>query len=158
MSVLIRDATPADTEIIAGFNMAMAAETEDRALDGAKINAGVAALLADREKGRYWVATDDDAVVGQIMTTYEWSDWRNGSMWWIQSVYVAETHRGRGVFKGLFRHVETLAREDKECRGLRLYVERDNTRAQQVYRALGMVTPGYRVMETDFDMPGEGDA
>lgn len=159
MSVSIRDAIPADAEVIAGFNMAMATETEGRALDGGIITPGVAALLADRTKGRYWVAEDGDVVVGQIMTTYEWSDWRNGQMWWIQSVYVAESHRGRGVFKRLYRHVEALARNDTGCRGLRLYVERDNTRAQKVYAALGMIEPGYQVMETDFGVaPATGGA
>lgn len=146
----IRDATPADAATIVAFNSAMALETEGRPLDPALINPGVAALLADESKGRYWVAEDGGRIVGQLMVTYEWSDWRNGRMWWIQSVYVAETHRRQGVFTLLYRYLESLARRDAECCGIRLYVERENKRAQSTYLALGMVNAGYEVMEVDF--------
>ena len=146
----IREAVPEDAATIASFNSKMAQETEGRALDSALINPGVAAVLGDTGKGCYWVAEADGAIVGQIMITYEWSDWRNGTIWWIQSVFVDEDHRRQGVFSALYRHVEALARDDRDCCGIRLYVERGNSRAQQTYLALGMVKPGYEVMETDF--------
>ena len=150
MPVTLRPGKPEDAPVIASFNTAMAEETEHRTLDPELINPGVAALLEDATKGRYWVAEAGDRVVGQIMVTYEWSDWRNGSIWWIQSVYIHPDHRRQGVFSALYRHVEGLAREDSDCCGLRLYVERDNRRARQTYEALGMIIPGYDVMEVDF--------
>lgn len=151
MNIDIREANPADATAIADFNTRLAAETEDTVLDPGVIGAGVAAALADSAKARYWVAVDDGQVVGQIMVTYEWSDWRNGVLWWIQSVYVADTHRRFGVFSALYRHVESLARQDPAVRGIRLYVENRNRRAQATYEALGMVGDAYRVMEKLFD-------
>ena len=150
MNIVVRDATPADGPIIVDFNSRMAVETEGRALEPDLIGPGVAALLADATKGRYWLAEHDGKVVGQIMVTYEWSDWRNGMLWWIQSVYIAEEKRRQGVFSALYRHVESLARTTQNVCGLRLYVEDDNTRAQDTYLALGMIRPGYQVMEIDF--------
>ena len=153
MKLDIRDATPADGEIIASYNARMAEETEGRPLPADVIGPGVAALLADPAKGRYWVAEVDGRLVGQIMVTYEWSDWRNGTLWWIQSVYVHPDFRRRGVYSCLYRHVEALAMANKDVRGLRLYVEHNNKRAQKTYEALGMVDPKYRVMETIFAAP-----
>ena len=106
-------------------------------------------LLEDSTKGRYWVAESAGKVVGQIMVTYEWSDWRNGTLWWIQSVYVHPDYRRMGVFSTLYRYVESVAHEN-HVRGLRLYVECNNRRAQKTYEALGMVNPNYQVMETIF--------
>ena len=106
MTMHIRNADSDDASLIASFNSAMAEETEGRGLDASLINPGVAALLADSGKGRYWVAESDGRVVGQIMVTYEWSDWRNGTIWWIQSVYIHPDYRRQGVFSGLYRHVE----------------------------------------------------
>lgn len=146
----VRDARRSDVKVIAGFNVEMAMETEGRPLEAALINAGVAAVLADPGKGRYWVAEQDGEVIGQLMVTYEWSDWRNGVFWWIQSVYVRRDSRRKGVFSLLHRHVESIARATPEVCGLRLYVERDNLRAQRTYLALGMRAPGYQVMEIDF--------
>jgi ribosomal protein S18 acetylase RimI-like enzyme len=125
-------------------------ETERRALDPAVVGAGVAAVLADADHGRYWLAESDGTVAGQLLITYEWSDWRNGRLWWIQSVYVDPEHRRRGVFRALYRHVEALARRDRACCGLRLYVEKSNRQAQRTYRALGMSLTDYAVMELDF--------
>lgn len=156
MSPLIRDATANDAATIARFNAAMALETERRTLDLSVLESGVSALLADRSKGRYWVADVDDEIAGQIMVTYEWSDWRNGMIWWMQSVFIPEPFRRRGIFTALYRHVEQLARQTPECCGMRLYVEQKNSRAQRTYEALGMVKPGYDVMEIDFrDTPTE---
>jgi GNAT superfamily N-acetyltransferase len=146
----IRDACLSDARVIAGFNVRMAMETESRPLDPDLINPGVAAVLRDASKGRYWVAEADGQVVGQLMVTYEWSDWRNGVFWWIQSVYVRKDSRRNGVFSALHRHVESLARQTPDVCGLRLYVERANHRARKTYLALGMTSPGYEVMEIDF--------
>ncbi|MGB5345842.1 MAG: GNAT family N-acetyltransferase [Woeseia sp.] len=150
MTPTIRDAVPADINVIAEYNAAMAQETEGRTLAPDVINAGVAAVMADPTKGRYWVCEQDGKIIGQIMVTWEWSDWRNGMQWWIQSVYVHPEQRRQGVFAALYRHVESLARADRNVCGLRLYVENENERAQQTYLALGMVRPGYLVMEADF--------
>lgn len=151
MPITLREATPDDTETIAGFNSAMARETEDKVLDTERLNAGVAALLEDERKGRYWVAESDGRVIGQIMVTYEWSDWRNATIWWIQSVYVHPEHRRRGVFSALYRHVEDIARRSDSACGLRLYVETGNRRAQETYTSLGMSKDSYLVMESMFD-------
>lgn len=150
MTVTIRDARTGDCETIARYNSQMSEETEGQALDSDTIRAGVAALLADPSKGRYWVAIDGDSIVGQIMVTYEWSDWRNGMLWWIQSVYVVPGYRRQGVFTALYEHVKRLAVESGDAAGLRLYVERGNVRAQATYESLGMSTTGYRVMQDLF--------
>jgi len=144
----IRDASTADADVLADFNSRMAEETEGRTLDQAVVGPGVAALLADSDKGRYWVAEIDGMVVGQLMVTYEWSDWRNGTLWWIQSVYIHPSFRRQGVFSALYQHVESLALAEPDVCGLRLYVEQGNTRAQRTYKKLGMVNPSYLVMES----------
>jgi ribosomal protein S18 acetylase RimI-like enzyme len=155
MTYKIRDANPADAATIAEFNNCIARETENRSLEPGVIQPGVATILSDSTKGRYWVAERDGEIVGQIMVTYEWSDWRNGTMWWIQSVYVHADHRRNGVFSGLYRHVESLAKQEPQVCGLRLYVEGDNLRAQATYESLGMNKPGYLVMQTVFDALGK---
>lgn len=150
MEIQIRDAQPQDETIIANFNSRMALETEGRALTPKIVNSGVGALLADRARGRYWIALVGDVVIGQLMITYEWSDWRNGMLWWIQSVYVHPHYRRQGVFSSLYNHVKSLAIEDDQVCGIRLYVEESNTNAQETYLALGMRRPGYQVLEVDF--------
>ena len=146
----IREATPEDAETIAAFNQGIATETEGKRLGDDTILAGVARLLADPSRGRYWLAEVDGQVVGQTMVTYEWSDWRNGNIWWIQSVYVAADFRRQGVFSALYAAVESLAREDADACGIRLYVEKHNERAQATYRTLGMEGDTYLVMESMF--------
>ena len=150
MNIIVRDAGLADGSIIADFNSRLAAETEDRVLDPDLIVPGVAALLNDATKGRYWLAENNGQVIGQIMVTFEWSDWRNGMLWWIQSVYISQEYRRQGVFSTLYRHVESLARAAQDTCGLRLYVENNNLHAQETYLTLGMIRPGYQVMEIDF--------
>ena len=150
MSIIIRDANSGDQARIAVFNSRMAIETEARTLDQDTIGPGVANLIDNPSDGRYWVAEIGGQIVGQIMVTYEWSDWRNGRLWWIQSVYVHADHRRQGVFSSLYQHVKSLAKADPDVVGLRLYVEKDNKRAQRSYESLGMVDPGYRVMESIF--------
>lgn len=148
MTIYIRDAEAADGNTIADYNSRMAEETEGRSLDPDIIGPGVAAVLSDNSKGRYWVAVSGDRIIGQLMVTYEWSDWRNGNLWWIQSVYVHPEFRRQGIFSALYRHVESLADAETGVCGLRLYVENNNQRAQQTYAALGMVKPSYLVMES----------
>ena len=148
--VTIRDANSGDAGIIADYNARLAQESEGMRLLPEIVGPGVEAMLADRSRGRYWVAEADGRVIGQIMVTYEWSDWRNGSIWWIQSVYVHGDYRRRGVFSVLYRHVESLARQDPQVRGIRLYVDHDNERAQRTYRSLGMKMSDYRVMQSIF--------
>ena len=147
MKIQIRPATPGDREIIAGFNTAMATETEQKALDAAVLDRGVQRLLEDPDRGRYYLAESDSRVVGQIMYTREWSDWRDGWFWWIQSVYVDKAYRGRSVFSSLYRYLESLAKADNDVCGIRLYVDSENHSAQNVYAALGMTLGDYRVME-----------
>lgn len=132
-------------------------ETEQRRLDPDCVRPGVAALLNDPTKGIYFVAETDGSIAGQLLITYEWSDWRNGNFWWIQSVYVAEPFRGRGVFRALFDHVHALAKARKDVCGLRLYMDAHNTRARQAYERLGLKRTNYEVFEIDFvlkDHPG----
>ena len=148
-SMRIRGATVADAEVIASYNAAMALETEHKRLDMAVLRAGVEGAIGRPEAAQYYLADIDGRVVGQLMVTFEWSDWRNGMFWWIQSVYVHPEFRSRGVFKGVYRHVEGLAREAGAC-GLRLYVELENEAAQEVYRRLGMKNAGYYVFEADW--------
>lgn len=151
MSISIRVAAPTDATTIADYNNRLAEETEARTLIPDLIGGGVAALLADPSKGRYWVAESGDQVIGQIGITFEWSDWRNGMMWWIQSVYVHKDHRRKGVYSSLYQHVESLARIDPEVIGIRLYVEKDNARAQATYSKMGMKTTPYQIMQTFFE-------
>ena len=138
VEIEFREAMPADQQTIAEFNSRLAHETEGKQLNPDLVGPGVAALLADSEKGRYWFAIIDGEIAGQIMLTYEWSDWRNGMFWWIQSVYIAVKFRRKGVFSALYHFVESRAKEDK------------NLRAQEIYRNLNMTEPGYRVMESIF--------
>jgi GNAT superfamily N-acetyltransferase len=146
----IRTATSADLETLARWAEAMALETEAKVLDAATIRAGIAAGLADPHKARYLVAEHGGRAVGTLMLTTEWSDWRNGWWWWIQSVFVAEDARRLGVFRALYAHVEHEARATPGVCGLRLYVENDNARAQATYAALGMRDAHYRVFEAEF--------
>lgn len=152
MSIKIREATPADIDVIVRYNLALARETESRELDEALLRAGVEALLRDRNKGVYYLAEEDGEVLGQTLVTYEWSDWRNGTFWWIQSVYVTPNHRGESVFGALYRHLHALASNDPTVCGMRLYVDRDNRRAAEIYRALGMKDAHYEMLEVDFRM------
>jgi len=143
----IRPATPEDRDALVGFARAMARETEDRELDLDTLRAGVTALLADPARGRTFVVESAGEPVATLMLTYEWSDWRNGFFWWIQSVYVAPQHRRRGLYRRLHEHVRRLAAETPGVCGLRLYVERDNRAAQTTYLAMGMAETHYRLFE-----------
>jgi len=143
-----------DAAVIADFNARMAWETERRRLKPETVRAGVRNLLKDPSRGRYFVAEIQQngkrCLVGQLLITYEWSDWRNGNFWWIQSVYVPKEFRSQGVFRALFQQVNTLARDRKDVCGLRLYVEAENGTAQRTYERLGMKQTHYKMFETDF--------
>jgi len=146
----IRPAQIDDADVIADFNCRLAAETEGKTLHSTTIAAGVRTLLANPHHGRYFVALNAGRIVGQIMHTREWSDWRNGEIWWLQSVYVLADFRNQGVFRALYQHLQQLAVSSSEVIGLRLYVEAHNIRAQQAYQRLGMTEAGYTVMERFF--------
>lgn len=145
----IRRARVADLDFIVRSNQELASETEDLQLDVTRLRAGVLAILEERVAGSYWIAEDDGRPVGQLMLSYEWSDWRNGMIWWIQSVYVVAEARRDGVFRKLYEHTRREA-VDAGAAGIRLYVDVTNTRAQAVYTALGMNGGHYRVFEDLF--------
>ncbi|MBY0277882.1 GNAT family N-acetyltransferase [Candidatus Binatia bacterium] len=142
-----REATPADRDFLVECARAMALETEHKELDLATVRAGVASLLADAARGRVFVAEADGAPAATLMLTYEWSDWRDGFFWWIQSVYVVPSHRRRGLYRLLHEHVRALAARTDGVYGLRLYVERDNVNAQATYRRMGMEETPYLIYE-----------
>lgn len=155
MSITVRSATSDDADRIARFNRAMARETEGRELDPRVLHAGVEALLSDPARGTYYLAEEAGEVVGQAMVTTEWSDWRNAPIWWIQSVYVAPDRRRSGVYRTLHRHVRERARAEGAA-GLRLYVDRDNRRARDAYRELGMEEARYVMYEEMWRTAGQG--
>jgi len=142
-----RKAVPADAPSIVEFQMAMARETEELELDREVCSKGVSAVFEDNSRGEYFVCERAGRIIGSTLITYEWSDWRNGVVWWIQSVYIAPEARGQGVYKGLYRFVQELAGSDAGVRGIRLYVDKRNTSAQQVYARLGMNGDHYQVFE-----------
>jgi GNAT superfamily N-acetyltransferase len=146
----IRLATPQDVAVVTDFNLRLAAETEQLQLDPTTVRAGVAAVLADAHKGRYFLAEIEGRIAGQLMITYEWSDWRNGNLWWLQSVYVHPDFRSRGVFRALFAHLTSLARARPDVAGLRLYMHHGNDPARRTYERVGMQRAGYEVFEMDF--------
>ncbi|NNE90598.1 MAG: GNAT family N-acetyltransferase [Verrucomicrobiales bacterium] len=150
-NVQIREATLSDSDVIVEFNTRLATETEDHNLDREILTAGVGALLEDSSRGQYFVAESPEGeVIGQLMFTFEWSDWRNGQFWWLQSVYVRPDSRKHGVFSALLAHVTELAERDPDVCGIRLYVEKENIAAQSTYRARGFIQPNYEVMENEF--------
>jgi GNAT superfamily N-acetyltransferase len=152
--VQIRGAVAGDVDWLADGAIAMAWETEHKRLHRDTVRAGIAAGIADPAKARYFIAERDGRACGTLMLTGEWSDWRNGAWWWIQSVYVIEAERRRGVFAALYGHVEGLARATPGVAGLRLYVERDNAAALRTYEALGMRDAGYHLYEAEFRANG----
>lgn len=147
MDVKIRLATIKDCGVIADFNRFLAKETEDVDLQESVIVPGVSAILSDASKGLYFVAEENGSVLGQVMITYEWSDWRNGNIWWLQSVYVRKDQRGRGIFRQLFEHVAKLAKKEPGVCGIRLYMHNENHTARKTYKSLGFEDTAYQVLE-----------
>ena len=145
----IRLAVPSDVDALVEFNQAMALETEGKRLNTEILRAGVSAVFGDEKKGFYVVAEDKGTVAAGLMVTTEWSDWRNGWFWWIQSVYVRPEHRGGGLYGRMYEFVKERAAQVGDIRGFRLYVEKKNERAQRVYEKLGMERTYYLMYEEE---------
>jgi GNAT superfamily N-acetyltransferase len=147
MTPTYRQATVADISDIVQFQIRMADETEHLALDSNIVERGVSAVFENSSRGQYYVAEDQGRVIASLLITYEWSDWRNGVVWWIQSVYVIPEARRQRVYACLYAHIKRLAEADEHVRGIRLYVDRRNTAAQVVYARLGMNGEHYQLFE-----------
>lgn len=143
----IRKAKEEDLSTIVEFQLAMALETENLHLDKPTVEKGVAAAFHDLAKGQYFVTEIDGEVVASLMTTFEWSDWRNGMVYWIQSVYVKENSRRLGIYRKMYAHIQELVRNDDNVRGIRLYVDKTNIRAQKTYENTGMNGEHYQLFE-----------
>ena len=146
---IIRPAAVSDIPLIVSHNLALATETEAKQLDKDTVTAGVACFMEHPEFGFYIIAEINGQPAAQTMITYEWSDWRNGVIWWIQSVYVAPQYRRRGLYRKLYEFVKTAARKDGGVRELRLYVDQHNKNAQRTYQALGMQQSHYLLYEAE---------
>lgn len=146
---VVREATRSDVGTIARHNAAMAWETENIRLEPDVVSAGTTRVVEEPALGFYLIAENEGAIAGQLMVTFEWSDWRNGCFWWIQSVYVVPSARRQGVFRALFRHLEGMAEQRGGVCGFRLYVEKDNRVAAAVYETLGLRESVYRIREID---------
>ena len=149
--ITIRPAQPDDWPTIAEFNRRLAEETEGTTLRRELIEPGVRRLLDDPHKGRYFLACDGDRIIGQVMHTREWSDWRNGDIWWLQSVYIHADYRRQGIFRRLFETLLAEAEADPDVVGIRLYVENENTEAHATYERMNFQRGGYFVMQRLFD-------
>ncbi len=146
--VKVRDAIFADRQYIVEFQLAMAQETEGLVLNKEIVDLGVEAVFRDPSKGFYYVAENDGKVIGSLLTTFEWSDWRNGQIIWIQSVFVKKEYRGQGVFKMLYQYIKSkVENQENGFRGIRLYVDKTNKNAQKVYERLGMESHHYDTYE-----------
>jgi ribosomal protein S18 acetylase RimI-like enzyme len=144
--MIIRKATPADASVIIDFQQKMAWETEQMQLVHETISKGVYAVFSDFSRGQYWVTEDKNIVIASLLITYEWSDWRNSNVWWFQSVYVLPRYRRTGIFRSMYQHIKNEA-EKESIAGLRLYVETNNTIAQNTYENLGMKSLHYKMYE-----------
>jgi ribosomal protein S18 acetylase RimI-like enzyme len=147
MNIEIREGHLEDRDLIAQFQVDMAWETEAYKLDYETVTKGVEAVLMNSAYGVYYVALVDNRVVGSLLTTYEWSDWRNGTVLWIQSVFIAPNFRKSGVYNQLYSYIRSMVDADVSLKGIRLYVDETNERAREVYRRLGMNGEHYRVFE-----------
>jgi len=148
--IIIRNANNSDAEAIVNFNSAMAMETEHKSLDIDIVQKGVNKLLNNNELVFYIIAESDGIPIGQLMITKEWSDWRNGEFWWIQSVYVHSDYRKNNIYRKLYAKVIKLSKESENVCGIRLYVDKDNNIAQKVYSKLGMKESNYIFFEEDW--------
>ncbi len=145
--IKVKEALEVHAGGIVEFQIAMAMETENLRLDRNLVEKGVKAVFDDVAKGKYYVAQDDDKLIASLMITYEWSDWRNGNVYWIQSVYVLPEYRGKGVFKEMYLHIKDSVKNTPGLSGIRLYVDRNNHRAQKVYNKIGMDGSHYQLFE-----------
>ncbi len=144
---IIRKANRKDIPTLVQFNQAMALETESKSLDKETLEMGVVAIFDAPEKGFYIVCELEDKVAACLMITYEWSDWRNGTFWWIQSVYVKKEYRKQGLYKRMYGFIKTLVDSNQDISGIRLYVDNDNAGAKKVYKNLGMKRSNYQMFE-----------
>jgi ribosomal protein S18 acetylase RimI-like enzyme len=156
-TITIRSARPEDGEKIVEFNAAIAKETESIELDADRLKRGVWAILLDPTKGKYYVAEKERQIVGQMLITYEWSDWRDGVNWWFQSIYVSPEHRRNGILRAIFDYVLAEAKNRPEVCGVRLYVEHNNTVARQAYESLGLTHSHYELYQIDYVLDEKGD-
>ncbi|MBL6446225.1 GNAT family N-acetyltransferase [Fulvivirga sp. 29W222] len=145
--ITIRPAKYKERKIIVDFQKKMASETEDLQLDEKQLKKGVEAVFEDFNKGIYYVAEDNNKVVACLLTTPEWSEWRNGTVVWIQSVYVRKDYRGKGIFKTMYNFIKQMVEREDDLKGIRLYVEKTNLSAQKVYQAIGMNGDHYQFFE-----------
>ena len=139
-----------DINSLVDFNIKMAKETENKILNKKIVTKGVSEVLTDTTLGYYVIAKNKNTILGSLMITYEWSDWRNGMFWWIQSVYVEKEYRQQGVYKQMYSYIKDKALKDNSCTGIRLYVEQENKIAQSVYTKLEMKETHYKLFEIDF--------
>ena len=146
-TIIIENAKKTDLPFLVDFQLKMALETEDLVLDKTVLEKGMASVLDDPSKARYFVVRKGELLAGMLMITLEWSDWRNGWVWWIQSVYVDKEFRKEGVFASLYSHVKEIVLKTEEIKGIRLYVDKRNVRAQKVYVAIGMTGEHYATFE-----------
>ena len=146
-NIVARNAREQDIHALTDFNVAMARETENKTLSPTKVRAGMRAVIRHPDHGFYLVAELNGQLAGSLLVTREWSDWRNGVFWWIQSVYVPPEFRNRGIYRALYDAVKARAKSSPEVCGFRLYVERSNQAARSVYSKLGMSETDYRIYE-----------
>tara|TARA_B100000029_G_scaffold215934_2_gene213754 strand:- start:22232 stop:22684 length:453 start_codon:yes stop_codon:yes gene_type:complete len=147
----VSKAQQSDIKEIIQFNINMAMETENKKLNKETVTKGVQEVFNTPSLGYYIIVKDSSGILGCLMITYEWSDWRNGLFWWIQSVYVKKEYRRKGVYKKMYKFIHERAIADKKCTGIRLYVENNNSIAQKVYNSLGMTETYYKLFEVDFN-------
>jgi predicted GNAT family acetyltransferase len=145
--MLVRKAKSEDLNSILQFQLAMAKETESIELDKATVQEGVTAVLEDSTKGYYYVAENENKIIASLLTTFEWSDWRNGTVLWIQSVYVVPEFRRKGIYSKLYEHIKTLVLADPTLKGIRLYADVSNIAAHNTYQKLGMTPDHYLTFE-----------
>ncbi|MFW5755447.1 MAG: GNAT family N-acetyltransferase [Tangfeifania sp.] len=145
--MLVRIANKDDISALVQFQLAMAFETENIELDKTTVEKGVSAVLADSSKGKYYIAEKKGEIIGSLLTTFEWSDWRNGTVLWIQSVYILPEFRRKGVYSSMYTHIKNLVLEDENLNGIRLYADKDNKIAHKTYRKLGMSPDHYVTFE-----------
>jgi GNAT superfamily N-acetyltransferase len=145
--MLVRIANKDDISAIVQFQLAMAHETENIELDKATVEKGVSAVIEDASKGKYYIAEKKGKIIGSLLTTFEWSDWRNGTVLWIQSVYILPEFRRKGVYSQMYKHIKNLVLEDSSLNGIRLYADKENEIAHKTYRKLGMSPDHYVTFE-----------
>ena len=145
--IKIRDASILESEIIINFQTNMALETENLKLEKSSVRKGINAVFKDSSKGKYYVAEENDRIVGSLLTTFEWSDWKNGIILWIQSVYIIPEYRRKGIFKKMYSYLKKMVEESNGLIGLRLYVNKTNIIAQKTYEKIGMDSEHYKLYE-----------